>query len=264
MPAMKKKKGSKGSSSSSPGKGSVRWEDAPTSLTRRCVCMSIFGDTGSGKSTLAFTAPGPIAYLHSAEKIEGIIQPAAREKDIRVHNFGCKLPKDQNKAAKIASQAMADFKVTLEDAYTWARTIIIDTHTDLWELLRYARFGTLAPRGHIASMYAPVNAEWAGILKSFKHQDNANLILIGMTTESYRNDKPTGKMKMAGQKNVPYYSDVIIETERNVLSKGPDFTGTVRKGWWNAMMEGMEFEDEELEFSYLMSLITESDQEDWE
>ena len=256
----------KSKSSTSTGKaGSVKWEEAPTHLTRNCVCMSIFGATGTGKTSLALTAPGPIAILHSAEKLEGIIQSPAQEKEIRVHNFGCNLPKDMNKAAKVASGALSDFKACLEDAYTWARTIIIDTHSDLWELLRYARFGTLAPRGHIASMYAPVNAEWSAMLKMFKHQSTANLILIGMTGEAYKNDKPTGKMKMVGQKNVPYYSDVIIELERNILKKNEaDFVATIQKGWWNATVEGLEIEDEDIEFPYLMSLITESEEEKWQ
>ena len=249
------------------GGGGVQWEKAPTNLTRDCVFMSIYGDTGTGKTSLALTAPGPIAFIHAAEKIEGIIQPAAREKDIRVHNFGGGVPAKggPNEIAKAADKVMSELKAAWVDAFGWARTIIVDTHTEIWDLLRLARFGTLTPRGHIASMYAPVNGEMRSLFKEFRTQDTTNVITIGMTKESYRNDKPTGNMVMAGFKEVPYYSDVIIEMNRNFLKKSDtDFIATIRKGWWNAMVEGLEIEDEDISFSFLMSLITETEEEKWE
>ncbi len=250
------------------GKSSVKWEKAPTNLTRDCVFMSIFGDTGTGKTTLALTAPGPIAFIHASEKIEGIIQPAAREKEIRVHNFGGGVPGKggTNEIAKAADEVMAELKAAWVDAFGWARTIIVDTHTEIWDLLRLARFGTLTPRGHIASMYAPVNGEMRALFKEFRTQDTTNVITIGTTKESYRNDKPTGKMVMAGFKEVPYYSDVIIEMTRPGFMKKSetDFTATIRKGWWNATVEGLEIDDETITFPFLMSLITETEEEKWE
>ena len=253
-----------GNQKSKKGSGTVQWEEAPTTLTRKCVFMSIFGGTGSGRTSLALTAPGPIALIHAAEKLEGVVQPAAQEKEVRLHNFGGSFGGGPNEIAKAASKNIGEMKEAWTDAFSWARTIIVDTHTEAWELLRLARFGTLTPRGHIASMYAPVNAEWSSLLKQFRGQSSTNVILIGQTRERYKNDKATGIMEQAGQKSVPYYSDVIIETSRNIMKKKEaDFVATIKKGWWNAHTEGLEIEDEDISFSYLMSLISETEEEEW-
>src|SRR4051812_8483060 len=73
----------------SAGKTSAMWTPANTEITRRVAFVQIYGETGTGKSTLALTAPGPIAYMHADEKLDGIVEPFTSEgKDVRLHNFG--------------------------------------------------------------------------------------------------------------------------------------------------------------------------------
>jgi hypothetical protein len=237
----------------------VGWEAAPLELTRRCSFMQIYGDTGTGRTTLALTAPGPIALIHASEKLEGIVQPVAAEKDIRLYNFGGVFSGDAQTIATQASEAMADLKSAWDDALGWARTVVMDTHTEAWELLRLARFGTLTPKGTVAALYGPVNAEWKSIWKAFRRQDTCNFIAIGQIRERYRKDKPTGVMEQAGQKDMPYYADVIVRTSRNSGS----FVGTVEKAWWNAHIEGLEVEDEMLDYATILGLVTETDSEEW-
>lgn len=239
------------------------WEDAPKKLTRRCVFMEVYGDTGTGRTTLALTAPGPIALFHASEKMEGIVQKAARDKEVRMHDFGAVFVGGPNKIASEASDILANMQATWVDAFSWAKTIILDTHTEAWELLRLARFGTLTPRGKVAHLYGPVNAEWRSMMsKRFRSQNRTNLIIIGQTKEYYKNDKPTGRTVRAGQKEVPFMVDVAIRTARDLMES--DFTATIEKGWWNALMEGTPAYNEDITFPYLMSLITETDEEEWE
>jgi hypothetical protein len=108
--------------------------------------------------------------------------------------------------------------------------------------------------------YGPVNAEWLGIFKAFRRQSDTNLIIIGHMRERYRNDKPTGIMEPAGQKQMGYLADVILRMSRN---KKLAFVGKVEKAWWNAYVEGLELENEMLDFPTLMGLVTEQDPEEW-
>jgi len=231
--------------------------------------MEIYGDTGTGRTTLALTAPGPIALIHASEKIEGIIQPFARDKEIRLFDFGVDLSgaRGHEAVADEADKVWGAMSDAIYDAYEWARTIIIDTHTEAWELIRLARFGDLKPSGgRIDANYGPVNAEWRSLFKHFRHQDGTNLIAVGQTKDEYRESKSgmgqrTGKTIRAGQKDVHYLADVIVRTERDIIAN--TFTSKVEKGWWNAFSEGLEFDNEDSRFGYVMAIVAESDEEEW-
>lgn len=231
------------------------WTDAPTKLTRKEVFMLVYGATSTGRTTFALTAPGPIALLHASEKVEGIVQPAAREKEIKILDFGVTLTGTEQQKATQANEAWKSIKAALDDAWDWARTVAIDTSTEMWEYLRMARFGKLTQV--MPHNYGPVYAEWRSTLKKpFRDQEGTNLILIGQERERYRNDRPTGIMEPAGQKSDPYDVDVSIRTMRG---KKGEFKGEIIKGWFEASTEGMELEDELLTFPSVMSLITGQD-----
>lgn len=253
--------GSSGKTDGSPGgvPGSVTWEAAPTELTRRTAFVCTYGESGSGRTTFALTAPGPIALLHASEKIEGIVQPFAKKKDIRILDFGGIFEGSEQEIAKQADVKVREVKAAIDDAFGWARTIVLDTHTEFWELMRLARFGKLSQV--LPHHYGPLNAEWRTLFKRFRQQDSVNLVCIGQIRERYRNDKPTGKMEQAGQKEMTYFSDAVVRTERG---KNGDFGGVIEKGWMNAPSEGMELDGEMLTFGWVLGLITGTDKETWE
>lgn len=266
-----------GQVSSSSGNGSV-WEDAPTEFTRRVTFKEIYGDTGTGRTTLAFTAPGPIAYFHAGEKIEGVIQKAAHKIGPNmdgkrgVVNFGGVFAGSPEQVAAQASALWQRFVAAYFDSYKWARTVIIDTHTELWELIRLARFGGLKPQGgRVDANYGPVNAEFRSLFKHFKTQDTANLIIIGQTKDEYtkkagRSDgmgERTGRTIRAGMKEIPYMADVLIRTDKGVNDNDElEFTATIEKGWFNASVEGVAMPG--MEFASIMELITETPASEWE
>lgn len=254
------KPGPKPGMKTSPSGGAVIWEDAPTKFLRRVTYLQIYGDTATGRTSLALTAPGPIALLHAEEKIDGIVQKFP-EKGIRLHCFGGRFSGSHQEIATQASAQIEQFKAALDDAFSWAKTVIVDTHTEAWELLRLARFGTLNPSGHVPSLYGPVNAEWKGLFRGHRAQDRYNLICIGQIKEQYRNNKPTGKLEQAGQKEMKYPADVIVRMDR---PEDDRVVATIEKAWWNEHMVGLELENEEVTFLNLMSLITETDAEEWE
>lgn len=249
------------------------WEPAPTEFTDRKVLMSIWGPTGSGRTSLALTAPGPIKFAHAGEKIAGVINRYSRDKDIRVMNFGCILSGSAQEMSDQASphwsKLESGVKESLHDGST--RSMIVDTDTEAWELIRMAFFGELNPKGRTDSLYGPVNGRWRSMWKAARAQDLCNFIVIGQAKDEYvqvtkdgrKSSEKSGRLIQAGQKEVAYMSDVVIETSRDY--ENGDFIATIRKGWWNAAnTEGLEFRNQEIRFSNIMAVITETEESEWE
>jgi len=216
----------------------VQWTDAPSQLACRSVFMAIYGRTGTGRTTLALSAPGPIALIHAAEKLEGIVQPFVQNgKDIKLYSYGTILPRgDEAKVKAHTKKVWDDFKDAMLDSMGWARTVVLDTHTEAWRLVRAARFGKLTQVKPFH--YTAVNAEWAALMKQFRNQDKCNLIVSGRLRERYKNDKPTGIMEQSGMKDMDTFSDVIIRTRKKRLKGETTFSAEIEKGWWNAHSEG--------------------------
>lgn len=251
--------------------GNDDWEEFGTEFKRRVVLLNIYGDTGTGRTHLALTAPGPIAIFYCSEKVPGLAEKVrkATGKRIRGHNFDVPQPyvvgrDDRNK--EMAAQAWAKMKAKWTESFTWARTIILDTHTDAWELLRVARFGDIKPGGgRVDTNYGPVNAEFKSLFSPIRRQEETNIIIIGKTGDEYKDTsgigQKTGKTIPRGMKEVPFMSEVIVRTHHK---PGENFRAVIEKGWFNAESETTEFEDDEITFGDIMSLVTGTKAKEWE
>ncbi len=257
--------------------GAVAWDDAPTELERKCVFASVYGDTDTGRTSWALSAPGPIALIHAGEKIEGIVQPFAKEKEIRIFNFSVDLSKTTNtdEAAALADEVWRRLRAAWYDAFTWAQTIVLDTDTDAWELIRYAFFGAQKPeKGRIETNWGPVNLEWHSLFKHFKHQNRTNVIAISQTKDEYtkpvkgKQGERTGRTIRATQKSMGFMSEVVVRMQRDTQGA---FTATIEKEWWNGAMFGVEVDAtlaqaygrERVDFPTVMALITETEADTW-
>lgn len=252
------------------------WEDVPDTLIRRGIHMDIVGPTGSGRTRLALTAPGPIALAHTAEKIDGLVQQFKREgKLIRLLNFGGVYRGDPATiagAAGITWNNMRRLWLAALDDDGWAKTLIMDTATEGWEAIRLARFGELAPKGRVDNMYGPVNAEWRSLFKhpNVKVHGTRNVITIHQEKDEYVEKKTargsesvrTGRQLRAGMKEMGYMPDVVVQTGRDPMTG--DFTAVIVKGWFNAAVEQTELRNEDIRFPFIMSLITEMDESEWQ
>lgn len=242
------------------------WDDAPVEFTRRSALILVWGDTGTGRTTLGLSAPGPIAIFHAGEKLPGIIEPFAKKigphgngKD-GVHNFTTNFKGGEDEIKKQAMPVLANFHKAWVEANSWARTKILDTHTDLYKLVRLARFGKVAQVKPIH--YGPVNAEILGFFGDFRsHYDPGyNIVAIGKATDEYKADQATGKREQSGQKEIPNCADIIVRT---VKAKGT-FKAIIEKGWMNAWTEGTELENEDINWGTLLETVTQIDAAEWE
>jgi hypothetical protein len=262
----------------------VQWQEVSTEFTTRAVAMTIYGGSDSGRSTLALTAPGPIAYIHSYEKVRGILERMRLEKEIKEIKFGGLYRGGPETVQKQADNDMRLVESAMSDAYRWARTIILDTEKRTWEIAQLARLGTMiqAERsskdqklGQLA--YREINARWFSMLNEFRvRQDEplqdgpTNLILICKTEEEYKKVEgsssraATGRQIISAQKDTYYFSDVVVRTSVEKRLGQFTYVGVVEKPWWNTWARGEELVNDELTFANVMALVTETDASEWE
>jgi len=250
-------------------RSTVTWETAPPTVERRTIIAEAYGDTGTGRTTWALTAPPPIALIHAGEKIDGVVQQSSTPtSDIQIYDFGDVFKGDEEEVATAAKQKWHLLNDAVDDALTWARTVVIDTHSDAWQLLQLANFGTLNPqskRGQFA--YVTVNSVWRSFIKQFRQQELTNLVLVGQTSAEYKKSRnatraeATGRTIRYGQKGTLTMCDVSVRTHRELMTH--TFTTVIEKGWYNALLEGLELEGDMSTFATTMSLITETDEDEW-
>lgn len=261
---------------------SLDWEDAPTEfIPSGGILTEIWGPTGTGKTTLALQSQAPIAYLCFYEKAVGIIEEFAKIKRIRWKKMGGVFNGSPEEIKALAEPAMRSFERFYYDAFSWAKTIIVDTHNEAWMLERLGEFGAPKPEKmddrkklNQKRDWAGVNGRWLSMLNMVRTQEHTNVILIGQAEEEWKeNDSgygsKTGKMVRAGSKasdQVLLKADISLRTNKYTNKKTGDlnFTTTIYKGWGRAQeCEGMEFEDDLNRLPTIYSMITGTEEDFW-
>ena len=181
-------------------------------LTPRLI-MGLSGMEKTGKDHFAFTAPGPMAFLSLDFGDEGVIEKFIPKKQIFKREF--KVPKAINSKNRSEMQEQAeavweDFKKCYLFSLTNARTVIVDTETESWELCRLAAFGKIEQvKPH---HYGPVNREYKEVMIKSAYESNANVIFIQRLKKEYANDKFTGNYEQSGYTNLAYEVQVNVRT----------------------------------------------------
>lgn len=162
---------------------SLGFQKADTTIHPRLV-IAVDGMEKCGKTHFALTAPGPIALFDEDIGTEGVVAKFAGKKDIWHMPFS--VP-DNYKAAE---QMLIKVTKAYKEALQVARTVVIDTASGLWELVRMARFGKLTQiKGH---HYGPVNAEFRALIREDAMRSKANVILLHKMKKQYVQDKKSG------------------------------------------------------------------------
>jgi hypothetical protein len=281
----KRSTGSKGSKGGKGGKGSVGvsddaegipkvvWKRRTDKLYKRSVVLCVYGDTHTGKSSLALSAPGPIAIIHFAENLEGRIQlETSRGKDIREVNFGSVFKGTPTEISKQARRSLDLALLAIDDAMSWAKTIIIDTHSSFWDVIQLAAFGSLNAsasgnnrKGQL--IYTELNNLYESTIRKFLLQDSVNLVLVGKTKLEYKKSRGSKNRKEATgntvhkcQKDTEFLSEIVLRT---FYSDEGEFSCELVKPWWDGSLKGLVVEGEDSNFPSILSLITNTDESEW-
>jgi hypothetical protein len=248
--------------------------EADTEIRKR-VILSVEGREKEGKTSLSLSAPGPIGVINMDLGLEGVVHKFARDKKIYVSDY--KLPSTtRGNAKEVAEEAdkvwtslMADYRAALRSF----RTVVMDTATEVWELLRLARFGKLAQV--MPHHYTTVNSEFREMLR-MAYDGNANLILVHKMKAVWV-DVPDGKGGTKGSRTGEYersgFSDTgfIVQASVRVSRVTTDTPGddgfrlqvlTCRQ---NAELTGQVLQAPMNTFPYLASMILpETSPETWQ
>jgi hypothetical protein len=170
-----------------------------------------FGPEKTGKTHFGLTGPGPVAVLSFDVGLEGVVEKfVAAGKVVYLAEFEFDKDKcQQADAVEIRDRFTKAYALALDRA----RTIIIDTETELWELFRHAEFpfGTDAPKN-----YVQLNARYRDMIQ-LAYDAGVNLQLIQKVKEKWGTIKkinsqgrevdspyPTGELEPTGFKELGY------------------------------------------------------------
>lgn len=225
---------------------------------RKRLILNVEGLEKRGKTHFALTAPDPIAYLDLDTGLEGVVEKFMDEgKRIQFASFNYRDATnyqqwsamwDKMKTAYLAALASKEIK-----------TLICDTGTEMWELLRLARFGKLSEV--MPHHYGPVNAEFRDLLRRSLDSDK-NVILLHKLKPKYENNVRTKEFERSG------FSDLAFVVQMNVRvarDKDNGFYLTVIDSRHRSELAGEVLSEPMNTFPMLASLVfPDTAVEDWE
>ena len=226
------------------------------------IVLSISGLEKQGKTHFALTAPGPIAMFSTDVGEEGVVNKFTDNKDIYIMAVA-KVGGDSDDEG----EAEAEYD-RFHKAYVSmlrgdeVRTIIFDTATEIWELLRMARFGKLTQV--MPYQYGPVNAEYRALIRE-AYNYNKNLILLHKMKAQYINDKRSGEWERAGFNDTGFLVQVNAQIYRYSPEDGGDFVFWIKDCRQEPSLAGEEFEGPLCDFPFVASqILPDVDPEHWE
>lgn len=245
------------------------FEQVTSELPPRRLIMRIGGLEKDGKTHFALTAPGPIGILDCDRGLEGVAEKfVVAGKEIHMKNYR-KMPnrtQDDHEARWDAVER--DHRILLADRAI--RSILWDTDTEMWEIIRMAYFGKLTQiKSH---HYGEVNATFRKLIDEAFDADK-NLILISRYKKQYVKKSTTsddsvwnGKYDAAGFSELPSIVQVnlraqLVRDEDGVCAP----TITVVNCRQNMGINGEVFEGDGACFSWIAAnIIGGTSPEEWE
>lgn len=243
------------------------------------VITGVGGREKTGKTNFALTAPDPLAIFSLDIGTEGVVNKfKAAGKDIWVHEI--EMPEtyeesikvwDGEKGSKEYPGVAPVYRKILKEPEI--RSIIFDTATEMWELLRLRRFGRTEKV--MPYQYGPVNAEFRRMLKQ-PYSCQKNLILLQKMKPVYIDDKRTKDFENAGFADTPYLVQVNLEmfrSEPKIRCPYCDKADGKHRHWCvlvkdcrqNPNLAGQVFKDNMCSFPVLASMIIDgTGVEDWQ
>lgn len=225
------------------------FEQADRTIYPRLV-MSLKAMEGEGKTHFGLSAPGDIAMLNMDLGLEGVIQ---KFPDKKIDICHITLPEDKNDIDWASVKGEWDkFLKAYRGAFQipTVRTVLVDTATEAYELIRLARFGQLSQV--MPYMYGPVNAEFRSLIRMALKSPIKNLIMIHRMRSVYINDKRTKDWERAGFTGAGYDFQVEGHLWKELVEDDePVFHITITKCRINPSIEGVDYSGPMCSFPFI-------------
>ncbi len=181
----------------------------------RRLVMSLEGREKTGKSHFANTATQPIFLFNIDRGTEGVLgkfQRAGRQ----IYVYTVRVPKGLKQA--VYEGMWRDVKERLEKVCRVGEgTLIMDTSSEIYELVRLAHFGKLEQV--MPHHYSEVNAEWRKDILGWIYDSTMNAILIHKVKPKYINNVRTNEYEVSGFGETGYLVQCNATAYREL---GPD------------------------------------------
>lgn len=221
-----------------------------------------------GKSRFGLTMPGPLAVIDLDEGMDGVIQEHQDKKEIYVASHRSRLikikgmEKGQDEAEEEWEAIRNEYIEALSDSQT--RSVLVDTGTEMYELLRLAKFGKLSQV--MPHQYGKVNKEMQSMV-DMAYDSNKNVMFSHKLKRQYVNDKATGEFEIAGWKDIQFACQVVCQQWKEPSEPFPDrFHMTLMdcRIAGGVEMEGMDWSGEQVNFPMLAALILGGTEEEFQ
>uniref|UniRef100_A0A6H2A3W1 Putative ATPase domain containing protein n=1 Tax=viral metagenome TaxID=1070528 RepID=A0A6H2A3W1_9ZZZZ len=244
---------------------SGRFVKASPDIKQRLI-LAVVAQEGQGKTHFSFTAPDTIVTFNADFGLEGVIHKFIQQGKT-ILEYQVPMPNPQSRDVEKEAQKVWD---DLEAAYDEClrnpsvRTIIFDTATEIWEVVRLAYLGKLTEV--MPHHYTAVNAQFRRFLKRADKTDK-NLILLQKMKPTYVGKNATGDYEIAGFNDTPYIVQAVIFPHRakvntkladgTVVKKGEFYIEIGEKCRHNPAVSGTIFTGELANFPWVAATILE-------
>jgi hypothetical protein len=192
-------------------------------VTRK-ICLSVEGREKDGKTHFALTAPGPIVYFNLDYGLDRV-EPHVKFPDLDLRVVDVPSVAKNGHPDVIAEEALKVWewlKVQHINALDSARTVVYDSFTEVWELIRLARFGKLTQvQSH---HYGPINREFHEFIREYSKR-SANLLLLHKVMPEFENK---AEMERKGFSHIGFDVDDFVRVGRE--GNGPFYVEVINSG----------------------------------
>ena len=178
------------------------------------MLIAISGESNSGKTHFCLSAPEPIEFFDFDGGVLDLLGKFPN-KDIRLHQFLVDVW-GKEAVTPLWEKFLVEYKASLVGD---AETIIVDTATQLWEVLRSAHFERVqkgSPKERVKLQpieYAEPNSIMRSVIMAPK-TNNKNLILAHYTREVWDSEgKKTGMIEPDQSKHTTGLVDLALQFE---------------------------------------------------
>ena len=243
---------------------------SPDIMPPRRLVMRIGGFEKDGKTHFALTMPPPIALMNIDRGLEGMYEKFAREKELHISEDFRAMPSETQEENEVRWEAIMDaYRNALED--THIRSILYDTDTEGWEIVRLAYLGKLV--GVRELHYPEVNSIFRQVIDMALASDKNVIFTCRMRKQYVKGKSAEGKDKATWngkyeESGFGEFGSIVQANLRAKIFEGDEGnvpTIRVINCRQNMQMNGEVFEGDEACFSWVAANIIEgTSPEDWE
>lgn len=215
---------------------------------RRLIC-AVTGMEKTGKTHFSLTGKGPVFYHNFDLGYEGVVEKFLPSRQIYVASYSY-TSKDGKEAWNEAwTKFQTDFKYALK--HCGDGTVVVDTETACWELIRLLRLGKLTQV--MAHNYGPVNMEYYELLSAAYNEDvYANVVFLRKFRPVYINDKRTANYEASGYNGMSHYVQANFQTYRDTEGNFHLFIVDCRL---NMPLSGMDLTNEMCNLEVVLGMV---------